>query len=198
MISFENSTITDKKMNDQVKMILATVENRSTILPASKQIEQVEKAARGIIDSKIKENQSLENDIQNYDKFINKLKNNDIVLVDEKTTSASLKTPLLTIDSTTKNILQSQEDPTKTYLSLNQRMVQGYLDAVNNDGAEKLNMTTSTYKKSKKYLETTKEKIDTALLAYSDKPLLAQSTCTNCSSSEEANNYSSDISAYVN
>jgi len=53
-------------------------------------------------------------------------------------------------------------------------MVQGYLDAVNNDGPEKLNMSITTYKKSKTYLETTKDKIDTALLAYTDAPLLAQ------------------------
>jgi len=80
----------------------------------------------------------------------------------------------LTIDSATKNILSSQEDPTKTYLDLNKRMVKGYLDAVNNDGPEKLNMSASTYKNSKKYLETTKQKIDTALLAYNNGPLLAQ------------------------
>jgi hypothetical protein len=53
-------------------------------------------------------------------------------------------------------------------------MVQGYLDAVNNDGPEKLNMSITTYKKSKTYLEETKGKINTALLAYTDTPLLAQ------------------------
>ncbi|MEI6118594.1 MAG: hypothetical protein WCP92_05210 [bacterium] len=77
-------------------------------------------------------------------------------------------------------------------------MVNGYLDAVNNDGPEKLNMSATTYKNSKKYLETTKEKIDTALLAYIDTPVVAQGqgTCTNCSNTTEAN-YSTDISAYV-
>lgn len=173
-MSFKNETLTDKTMNDRVKTILATVENKSTILPATSQIQQVEKAAQGIIEKNIKENQTLQKEVSEYDEFIKKLQNNPIALVDDKTLSVSLKTPILTIDSPTKNILQSQEDPTKTYLSLNKRMVQGYLDAVNNDGPEKLNMTTATYKKSKKYLETTKEKIDTALLAYSDKPLLAQ------------------------
>ena len=69
---------------------------------------------------------------------------------------------------------------------------------MNNDGAEKLNMSASTYAKSKIYLETTKEKIDTALLAYNDAPLIAQSTCTNCTDSAAENNYTPDISAYVN
>jgi len=72
---------------------------------------------------------------------------------------------------------------------------------VNNDGAEKLNMSPSTYSKSKTYLETTKQKIDTALLAYNDKPLIAQAPpCTNCAetAAENTNNYSPDISAYVN
>ena len=184
-------------MNNRVKTILATIENTSTVLPATDQIQQVEKTAKEIINQKIKENQTVEKEIQNYDNFIKKLKKDQIVLVDETTTTAQLKTPILTIDSTTKTLLQSQEDPTKTYLDLNKKMVQGYLDAVNNDGPEKLNMSTTTYKKSKAYLETTKEKIDTALLAYNDTPLLAQGTCTNCSSTE-SNNYSTDISAYVN
>jgi len=161
-------------MNDRVKTILATVENKSTVLPATDQIQQVEKAAQSIINGKIQENKQLQKEIWDYNTFIKKIENNQTVLVDDTTLSTSLTTPLLTIDSPTKNILQTQEDPTKTYLDLNKRMVQGYLDAVNNDGAEKLNMSPTTYKKSKTYLETTKEKIDTALLAYTDTPVLAQ------------------------
>jgi hypothetical protein len=161
-------------MNDKVKIILATVENKSTIVPATQEIQQVEAIAKDIINKKIEENQTLQNEIQDYDTFIQKFKTDQIILVSNETTTTSLKTPILKIDSVTKNILQSQENPTKTYLDLNKRMVQGYLDAVNNDGAEKLNMSDTTYKKSKAYLTTTKEKIDTALLAYTDAPLLAQ------------------------
>lgn len=201
LITFKNSTDTDKKMNDTVKTILAMVENKSTILPASDQIDQVEKAAKSIINDKIQENKTLQNEIKEYDNFIKTVTSNKVVLVADKTITTSLSTPILTIDSATRNILQSQEDPTKTYLELNKKMVQGYLDAVNNDGPEKLNMSASTYKKSKAYLETTKEKIDTTLLAYTDKPLLAQTQgqeqwgCTNCSTPETQ--YSTDISSYV-
>ena len=183
-------------MNNRVKTILATVENKSTVSPATSQIHQVEQAAQGIIDQKRKENETMEKEIKDYDTFIKKLKGDNVILVDSKTISTTLKTPILTIDSPTRNILQSQEDPTKTYLNLNKKMVQGYLDAVNNDGPEKLNMSASTYSKSKKYLETTKEKIDTALVAYDYTPtIVAQNTCTNCS--DEANNYSTDISMYA-
>lgn len=197
LIQFKNSTNTDKKMNDRVKTILATVENKSTIVPATSQIEDVEKAAKWMINSSIQENKKTQNEIKNYDSFIKKLQGKEIVLVSDTTATASFNTPLRTVDAPTRQILQAQEDPTKTYLDLNKKMVQGYLDAVNNDGPEKLNMSTSTYKNSKKYLETTKEKIDTALLAYTDKPVLAQGqwTCTNCSNQET--NYSTDISAYV-
>jgi len=121
---FQNSTLTDKTMNDRVKTILATVENTSTILPATKQIQQVENAAKSIINDKIQENKTMQNEIKNYDKFIENMKSDTNVLVAEDTFSASLTSPLLTIDSHTQNILQSQEDPTKTYLTLNQGMVQ--------------------------------------------------------------------------
>jgi hypothetical protein len=137
-----------------------------------------------MIDKKIKENQTIQKEIKEYDNFIKKMKNDQTVLVANTEESASFKTQLLTIDAPTKNILSSQEDPTKTYLTLNQTMVNGYLKAVNNDGAEKLNMTDSVYNKSKKYLETTKEKIDSTLLTYSDRPFIAQSTCTDCPSTE--------------
>jgi len=183
-LDFKNSTTTDKAMNNKVKTILATIENKSTVLPATKQIQQVEKAAQGIIDEKMKENQIMEKEISEYDSFIEKLKDNQISLVADKNISAILTTPLLTIDAPSRNILQSQEDPTKTYLTLNQSMVNGYLKAINTDGAEKLNMSQTTYDKSKKYLETTKEKIDTALLAYNDGPILAQAPCTDCSDTQ--------------
>ena len=111
-------------MNDRVKTILATVENKSTISPATSQIENVEKAAQGMIENKIKENQTVQKEIQNYDSFIKKIQGNQLALVSDATLSASLKTPILTIDAHTKNILQSQEDPTKTYLTLNKNMVQ--------------------------------------------------------------------------
>ncbi|MEI7918862.1 MAG: hypothetical protein WCH65_01245 [bacterium] len=58
-------------------------------------------------------------------------------------------------------------------------------------------MTKTVYKNSKAYLETTKQKIDTALLAYNDTPIIVQTTCTNCSTTTSDNNYSTDISAYV-
>ncbi|MEI6672330.1 MAG: hypothetical protein WCL02_02990 [bacterium] len=111
-------------MNDRVKMILATVENKSTISPATHQIESVEKAANSIIDASIKENKKAQNEIKNYDTFIKKMQKNQTVLVSDTTATASFKAPLLTIDAPTKQILQAQEDPTKTYLDLNKRMVQ--------------------------------------------------------------------------
>lgn len=194
LLQFSNFTLSDKVTNDKIQTIIATVDNTSNVLPATKQIENVEKAAQGIINEKKKENSQLKKEIQNYDNFIKKLKGN-VVLVDSKTTKSTLSTAILTIDSHTKNILQSQEDPTKTYLTLNKQMVDGYLKAVDNNSAENLNMSKSTYNKSKQYLETTKEKIDTALLAYEDGSIVAQNTCTNCSNQNQQ--YSTDISAYV-
>ncbi|MEI6118595.1 MAG: hypothetical protein WCP92_05215 [bacterium] len=85
-------------MNDRVKNILATVENKSTVLPATDKINQVEAAAKGIINDKIQENKKLQKDIQDYDNFIKKIKNNEIALVADTTTSVSLKAPLLTVD----------------------------------------------------------------------------------------------------
>lgn len=84
-------------MHDNVKTILATIENKSTILPANTQIEQVEKASKKIINEKIQENKDLQKQIKNYDSFIKGFRDKTI-LVDAKTTSANFSAPLLTID----------------------------------------------------------------------------------------------------
>jgi len=97
LLLFKNSTLTDKKMHDNVKTILATIENKSTILPANDQIEQVEKASKKIINEKIQENKDLQKQIKNYDSFIKSFRDKTI-LVDAKTTSANFSAPLLTID----------------------------------------------------------------------------------------------------
>lgn len=111
-------------MSNRVKTILATVENKSTILPASKQIQEVETAAQNIINQKIQENKTTQQQLKSYDTFIKNLRTKETILVADTTTTTSLKTPILTIDSATKTILANQEDPNKTYLTLNQKMVE--------------------------------------------------------------------------
>ena len=197
LLQLEQSTLQDKKTQNEVQNILAIANNTSDVKAANKEISEIEQTAQKIIKNLQKENKNIQDKIKNYDNFINEIKEQNISLVAQNETSTILTTPLFTIDNTSKQILHSQEDPTQSYLSLNKKMVDGYLYAVNNDGPEKLNMTQSVYNKSKKYLETTKSNIDNALLAY-ENPLLAQ-TCTDCSTNTTPTNntYSTDISAYV-
>ena len=186
-------------MQTKVKTILATIENKSSISPATKELHNIQHAAQTMIDQSIQANKQTEKDIMEYDTFIQNLKEQKTVLVANTTNATTLTSPLLHIDNHSKTIIQNQEDPNKSYLSLNKTMVDGYLKAIQTDGPEKLNMTQSTYDKSKTYLETTKNKIDTALLAYNDQQtFVAASTCTTCTDSEEAaNTYTTDMSAYV-
>jgi hypothetical protein len=196
----EQSTITDKTTNDQVKNILAIVDNQSTVTPNINGIETVKKAAINIIKKNRDEQLKIQEQLKDYDNFIKNLEATNIVLVNDTNEKVELTTNILDIDNYSKNILDIQEDPTKTYLDLNKNMVEGYLNALYNDGPEKLNMTQSTYNKSQTYLETTQNKIHQALLAYNttDQTILAQSTCTDCENNETNNQYSTDISAYVN
>ena len=189
-------------MHEKAKKLVSMIDTKSNIQPATAEIQQIQDTAQQMIQQSQEDNKSIQTKIKEYDKFIRSLPTEKIVLVNQQQSSTQLNTPLFKIDSASKTILKNQEDPVKTYLTLNKTMVDGYLRAIHNDGAQKLNMTTSTYNKSKKYLETTKEKIDTTLLAYEESeqtPLLAASTCTTCDTAEEmSESYSSDISAYVN
>ncbi len=199
LLDIKQSTITDKVTNDQVKNILAIVDNQSTVTPNINGIETVKKAATNIIKKNRDEQLKIQEQLKDYDNFIKNLEATNIVLVNDTNEKVELKTNILDIDNYSKNILDMQEDPTKTYLDLNKNMVEGYLNALYNDGPEKLNMTQSTYNKSQTYLETTKNKIDQALFAYNDtdQTMLAQSTCTNCGNNGWSSQYSTDISAYV-
>lgn len=200
--AFQNDSNVDKVMHEKAKKLVSMIDTKSNIQPATAEIQQIQDTAQQMIQQSQEDNKSIQTKIKEYDKFIRSLPTEKIVLVNQQQSSTQLNTPLFKIDSASKTILKNQEDPVKTYLTLNKTMVDGYLRAIHNDGAQKLNMTTSTYNKSKKYLETTKEKIDTTLLAYEESeqtPLLAASTCTTCDTTEEmSESYSSDISAYVN
>ena len=116
---FKNNANSDTQTIKKLDTILAIISNPAQITPATQQLQNVQKGAQTIINNHLEENQNIENQIKNYDNFIKDLKSNQIVLVADKTESTSLKSPLRTVDAGTRNTLQNQEDPNKTYLTLN-------------------------------------------------------------------------------
>jgi len=118
------STITDKNSNNKIKDIIHIIENTSIIAPAKKEIETTQKIANTIIKEYQDANKNSQEKIKDYDIFIKSIKDNNISLINEDTTSIQLSTPILTIDNTTKNILTAQEDPNESYLKLNNKMVE--------------------------------------------------------------------------
>jgi hypothetical protein len=133
LMQMEQSTLEDKAKNNEINNILAIVNNTSEIKTATKEISDVENIAKKIIQKSQIENKEVQEKIKNYDNFIEDIKDNTISLVSQNEVSTKLTTPLFTIDNTSKHILQSQEDPMQSYLKLNQKMVDGYLSAINND-----------------------------------------------------------------
>jgi hypothetical protein len=82
-------------------------------------------------------------------------------------------------------------------------LAQGYLNALENDGADKLAMSKETYEKSKTYLTTLKnniQNIQQATTSTPNKVLLADNSCPtgNCPpATDQTLTYQPDISAYV-
>ena len=104
------------------------------------------------------------------------------------------------LPESTKNIINSQEDPTKIYLDLNKNLIQGYLNTLQQDGPEKLAMSEETYAKSTQYLTLLQkgiEKIETE--EKNTKYLTQTTTCPSgtCNSTNENEGYKTDLSAYV-
>jgi len=195
----------DKKTFDQANNILAIINTPANVNPTIEKIKNIENQAQTIIHDKQKEIQAIESQIQNdYPWFIKDIINSDIKLVkDDDKINVTLSSPIFAINPSTKAIIANQDNPAKTYLEINKWMVDGYLDALNNDWAEKLNMNQITYDNSKNYLEKLSQKINETLPAFqknsNSKILLADNSCPTCSSNNESqtNWYSPDLSSYV-
>jgi hypothetical protein len=105
------------------------------------------------------------------------------------------------VSQRTKDMIENQESPTKTYLDLNKGLIKGYLDTLEKDGAEKLAMSNETYQKSKTYLTMVQKSIEILQQPEQRTLRLAQSTtcpsgtCTN--TQEQTLKYQPDISTYA-
>jgi hypothetical protein len=151
----------------------------------------------------------LANEVKSYDTFIKKVEANTVKLVSANNLQTSISAPLITMNESTKQMIASQESPTKTYIALNKTLVNGYVKAMENSSATDLNMTNDVYKKSKTYLTTLQERIAFAETAQSpgqsattpqaEKTLLASSCIGgNCQTNTlDENGYKQDLSSYV-
>ena len=149
----------DKKTYEKLDKISYGINNKSNISVESENINKIAKEVVNIMEKKRSEYNTLsDNILNNYDKFISDLKLSGILVSEEKEKN-SFETNILNIDSLNREILSKQESPTKTYLSLNEKFVDGYLSAIKDNSAESLNMTQDTYYKSQKYLSELKNKI---------------------------------------
>jgi hypothetical protein len=73
-----------------------------------------------LIQNKQKEIQTIANQIKNnYNEFLNNLKDNKIQLVKDEKMSVNFKTSLFTLNNSAKDLIYNQEHPDKTYLDIN-------------------------------------------------------------------------------
>lgn len=211
---FKLFAIDDKQIYQQLDKISYEMSTKSSI---SIQSENINKIAKDVIDTMEKkriEYNNLSNKILNdYDKFISDLEISGR-LVSSSVWNISFETKLLDVDGLNRDLLAKQPSPAESYLSLNQKFVDGYLFAMDENSPESLNMTQNTYDKSKKYLSDLKNKITRTadVNLYSQKPLNEKS-CTNCvessklaynssssqssSSSNSDTKYQQDVSVYT-
>lgn len=119
LAQFKTYAKTNKKTVSSIQNIIQTISADSKVTPANKEINDAQRVTQGLINEKRKEVQKLSKEIQNYDTFISKLQKDNVQLVKEETTTLNISTPLMKLPQATKDIISSQEDPSKTYLDLN-------------------------------------------------------------------------------
>jgi len=173
---------------------------RSNISPAVKELENAASKVQELIKNKQTETQKIAEQIQNdYDGFINSIKNTPNTLVKDESFSTTISAPLFNTDTKIKTFLQKQENPNETYIKLNQTVIDGYVKALDAQTPAALNMTQATYNKSKNYLQDINNKIKAVerqqigpkLIAYNDQtiaqPVITQSAPTSIKNVSQVN-----------
>jgi prophage antirepressor-like protein len=119
LAQFKTYAKTNKKTVSSIQNIIQTISADSKVTPANKEINDAQRVTQDLINDKRKEVQELSRKVQNYDAFISNLQKDNVQLVKEETTTLNISTPLMKLPQATKEIISSQEDPSKTYLDLN-------------------------------------------------------------------------------
>jgi septal ring factor EnvC (AmiA/AmiB activator) len=208
LLTFQKAAAQDKKLLSKIDDIFWTINADSTIAPATKELKSAKAQADGIIAEKKKEVDEIQKQIKEYDTFINTLEKNKIQLVKQDDLTTTISSPLIKGNTSTQQLINSQENPDTTYLALNKSLVQGYSEALNASTPEALNMTTDTYTKSQKLLANLNQQIASTsqrsssssfkLQALSQSPQARLADCPNCEGNAvPQNGYQQDISAYV-
>ncbi len=98
--------------------------------------------------------------LNDYDNFVKSLQT---TLVSDDTQSSSLGTALFTANKAITDVVKSEQNPDKTYLELNKKIMDGFSNALNNNSAADLNMSILTYNQTKKYITSTRDAVNEGL-----------------------------------
>lgn len=153
-----NKETTNKELKDKSQEYLTLVTMDREIKANTNSINSIIKNYESIINEYKSNTEQLSNEIiNNYDKFLAEASNNTVSLVSDDSFNINLSTQLFDIKEDTLNRLLTQESITKKYMDYNMKNVNWYLNAMENNSAEELNMNEKTYNETKEYLSNIKE-----------------------------------------
>jgi hypothetical protein len=130
---------------------------------------------------------------EDYNKFLENISENKITLVNNNI-DVSLGTNIFEINDDILDIMQDK-NPNKMYLDYHSKNLKWYIDAIDNNSAEDLNMTNEIYQENKKYLYELKDKVNFVYNSLDNNILLSQNT-NNGNSVWSSSSYT-DISSYI-
>lgn len=126
-------------------------------------INDVENKYSAVIDNYKASNGEIIDLIENdYDSFLVAVWNNDSSLVKDNSFNITLSTQLFDMDKNTVKALSNQEDIMKKYMDYNMNNLQWYINALENNSPETLNMDEEVYNLNKSYLSKVKDEAEAA------------------------------------
>lgn len=151
----------NKDIKNRAQEYISLISMNREIKANTESISNIENQYTNIINEHITNNENIENLIENnYDEFIASVSNNDTALVSNDSLNIVLATNLFDMDKNSIKALEKQDNLIKKYMDYNINNVEWYLNALENNSAENLNMSDEVYKMSKEYLNKIKNLSD--------------------------------------
>lgn len=148
--------ITYQKEIDAIQSIL---DADTTVTPDYDSIQEASNTLQELFASVRSDLQERKQDLENYDLFLDKI--NTANLINNRSIEGTISTSLYKINEETSSIMENAEHPTKSYLDLEEKLTDWYLNALETRSANDLQIQPWTHNQLTQFFKNTKQDIQT-------------------------------------
>jgi len=167
-LQYLRSKSNNNKINKDIDQLLSLLDDNNKVEANIESLKTIKNDVDKMIYAYRSDLQDIGQSVsRDYDGFLKSISNNQwLRLVADDSMWMDMSMSMLLADDDTKKLFAMQKNPEQEYLEMNQQMIKWYLNALDNNKAEDLNMSYSVYSKSKDYLKSLNSDIEEVLPLY--------------------------------